>query len=174
MPPANGLPLTVHTYMCVDVPCCGVLLGQKRPGVVVATLAGHSHQNGYKVDAAGIHHMVLPGVVEAPPGRDCYGIVEVYSDRLLLKGVDICMSCNCKLTAAAVDRQGRAAAAVRQQQQQEQPASVAVAGRSAGAASNAGDGSDAVVDVSDEAAMSKLAEGVAGIDLVAVAGGASK
>lgn len=118
--------------------------------------------------------MVLPGVVEAPPGRDCYGIVEVYSDRLLLKGVDICMSCNCKLTAAAVDRQGRAAAAVRQQQQQEQPASVAVAGRSAGAASNAGDGSDAVVDVSDEAAMSKLAEGVAGIDLVAVAGGASK
>jgi hypothetical protein len=92
---------------------------QQQPGVVVASIAGHTHQNGYLVDAAGIHHMVLPGVVEAAPGRDCYGVVEVYQDRLELKGVDACMSCSCKLPQVAVQRQQQAASLQQQQQQQQ-------------------------------------------------------
>jgi hypothetical protein len=28
---------------------------------------------------AGIHHIVLPGVVEAPPGRDCYGMCVLHA-----------------------------------------------------------------------------------------------
>lgn len=92
---------------------------QQQPGVVVASIAGHTHQNGYLVDAAGIHHMVLPGVVEAAPGRDCYGVVEVYQDRLELKGVDTCMSCTCKLPQVAVQRQQQAAVLQQPQQQEE-------------------------------------------------------
>lgn len=147
------------------------------PGTVVASIAGHTHQNGYLVDEAGIHHMVLPGVVEAPPGRDCYGVVEVYQDRLVLNGVDICMSCTCKLPAAAVERQQRASAA-QQQQQQRQGAELSAAavradaggsGRSVGVSNGAE--SDVVVDVAEDtaAAASKVAESVAGISLEAVA-----
>lgn len=141
---------------------------QQFPGVVVATIAGHTHQNGYLVDAAGVHHMVLPGVVEAAPGRDAYGVMEVYPDKLLLKGVDICMSCNCKLPAAAVQRQQRAAA--RQQQQ----LAGGGAGAAAGAAAEGGScDSDIVVDVTDStaaaAAASKLGDAVGAISLEAVA-----
>jgi hypothetical protein len=107
--------------------------------------------------------MVLPGVVEAPPGRDCYGVVEVFEDRLELKGVDICMSCVCKLPAATVARQQRAAAV-----QQEQ---AAVAGVGQGLGESGAGESDIVVDLSDGAAAAvKLAESVSGISLGAVAG----
>jgi hypothetical protein len=68
-------------------------------------MAGHTHQNGYLVDEAGIHHLVMPAVLETPPGRDAYGTVEVLADRLLLKGVDTCMSAVVKLSAEAVQRQ---------------------------------------------------------------------
>eukprot|EP00882_Tetradesmus_deserticola_P028453 GHRQ01031696.1.p1 GENE.GHRQ01031696.1~~GHRQ01031696.1.p1 ORF type:complete len:239 (+),score=67.87 GHRQ01031696.1:143-859(+) len=74
-------------------------------GVVVATMAGHTHQNGYLVDEAGIHHLVLPAVLETPPGRDAYGSIQVLADRLLLKGVDTCMSAVVKLSPEAVQRQ---------------------------------------------------------------------
>lgn len=133
----------------------------RHPGVVVASIAGHTHQNGYLVDKAGIHHMVLPGVVEAPPGRDCYGIVGVFGDRLVLNGVDICMSCTCKLPEAAVARQQRAA-----ELQQQQPSGTAAAAGKSGAES------DLIVDVADvsSVAASKLAESVAGISLKAEAG----
>lgn len=74
---------------------------------VVATIAGHTHQNGYLVDNHNIHHLVMPAVLETPPGRDAYGWVEVHQDRLLLVGVDTCMSCDLKLQLAAVQRQQR-------------------------------------------------------------------
>jgi manganese-dependent ADP-ribose/CDP-alcohol diphosphatase len=136
----------------------------KHPGVVVASIAGHTHQNGYLVDDSGIHHMVLPGVVEAPPGRDCYGVVEVFENRLELTGVDICMSCVCKLPAAAAARQQRAAAV-----QREQAAAAAEGGEVAGGSS--GGESDIVVEVGDAAAAAeKLAERVSSISLGAVAG----
>lgn len=133
----------------------------KHPGVVVATIAGHTHQNGYLVDAEGIHHMVLPGVVETAPGRDAYGVVEVYEDRLLLKGVDICMSCTCKLTAAAVQRQQQAAACKQPSQQQQQQEVQGGGSRSCE--------SDIVVDVADADAADKVADAVAGIRLEAAA-----
>lgn len=45
-------------------------------------------QDGYAVDDHGVHHRVLSAVVETAPGRDCFGIVSVYSDRLELQGYD--------------------------------------------------------------------------------------
>lgn len=61
-------------------------------GLVLATMAGHTHQNGHMVDNHGIHHLVLPSLVETPPGRDAHGWVEVYADGMLLRGVDCMMS----------------------------------------------------------------------------------
>ena len=43
-------------------------------------------QDGYVQDDFGIHHRVLNAVVETPPGRDCYGWLDVFADRLHLRG----------------------------------------------------------------------------------------
>lgn len=61
---------------------------QQYPGTVVATLAGHAHQDGFACDAAGIRHRVCKAVLETPPGRECYGIVEVFEDSIRINGVD--------------------------------------------------------------------------------------
>lgn len=68
------------------------VLRSTAPGVVVAVMSGHTHQNGYVLDEFGIHHVVLPAVLETPPGRDCFGHVEVYEHGLELHGVDTMMS----------------------------------------------------------------------------------
>ena len=39
------------------------------------------------MDDWGIHHRVLNAVIETAPGTDCYGIVDVFRDRLELRGV---------------------------------------------------------------------------------------
>ena len=44
-------------------------------------------QDGYVVDDWGIHHRVLNAVVETEPGTDCYGIIDMYKDRIELRGV---------------------------------------------------------------------------------------
>ncbi|XP_071966047.1 manganese-dependent ADP-ribose/CDP-alcohol diphosphatase-like [Antedon mediterranea] len=53
---------------------------------VVATFAGHSHTGSYTHDAKHIHHIVVPAVVEAPPGSDAFGTVAVYDDRIVING----------------------------------------------------------------------------------------
>ena len=68
------------------------VIRETAPGVVVASIVGHAHQNGYVLDDWGIHHLVLPAVLETPPGRDCFGHVEVHNDRMRLVGVDTMMS----------------------------------------------------------------------------------
>ncbi len=40
------------------------------------------------MDEYGIHHRVLSGVVETAPERDCFGIINVFPDRLELQGYD--------------------------------------------------------------------------------------
>lgn len=60
-------------------------------GVVVATLAGHAHMNGYTL-RGGIHHVVMPSILETPPGRDAFACVDVLPGALVLRGRDTCMS----------------------------------------------------------------------------------
>lgn len=55
---------------------------------VAATLAGHTHSDGYAVDESGIHHRVLSAVLECPPGSAAYAYCDVHADRLVLRGVD--------------------------------------------------------------------------------------
>jgi 3',5'-cyclic AMP phosphodiesterase CpdA len=51
---------------------------------VVAYICGHDHSGGYAV-RRGVHHVTLPGMVEAP--ETAYAIIEVYADRLQVNGV---------------------------------------------------------------------------------------
>lgn len=51
---------------------------------IVAWIAGHHHAGGYE-KSENIHHLTLKGLVEART-ETSYGIIDVYSDKLLLKG----------------------------------------------------------------------------------------
>ena len=55
---------------------------------LVTTDGVYHIQDGYAVDKHGVHHRVLSAVVETAIGRDCYGIIDMYSDRLELIGFD--------------------------------------------------------------------------------------
>lgn len=65
---------------------------RRHVGVVVGSLAGHSHQNGYALDDWGLHHAVLPGVVETEPERRCHGVIQLHERGMELVGVDTVMS----------------------------------------------------------------------------------
>jgi len=53
---------------------------------VVCTLAGHAHGGGYACDEAGVHHLVLPAVLECPPGETAFGHLDVYAHGFQLRG----------------------------------------------------------------------------------------
>ncbi|CAI5487641.1 unnamed protein product [Closterium sp. Naga37s-1] len=55
---------------------------------VAAVIAGHAHFGAYALDARGIHHRILEGAVECPPGTVAFGHVDVYPDRLCIIGTD--------------------------------------------------------------------------------------
>jgi manganese-dependent ADP-ribose/CDP-alcohol diphosphatase len=55
-------------------------------GCVAAWFNGHDHRGGYAA-RNGIHHVTLPGIVEAPADGKRYAVVEVYADRLILRGL---------------------------------------------------------------------------------------
>lgn len=55
-------------------------------GCVAAYICGHHHQGGY-AHYRGTHHLTMPALVEAPENSNTYAVLEVYPDRLLLKGV---------------------------------------------------------------------------------------
>ena len=52
----------------------------------VATVTGHDHPGGYARDGRGIHHLVCPAVVEAPPGSNGFATIDVHADRLVVRG----------------------------------------------------------------------------------------
>ena len=68
---------------------------------VVATFAGHTHKDDHHVDEHGIHHRVVGAVLEAPPGTDAYGDVEVYDDRLVLRGAGVVASTEMRFREAS-------------------------------------------------------------------------
>lgn len=90
---------------------------------VVATLAGHAHEDGYACEE-GLHHRVLNCVVETPPGEVCHGVVHVHQDRLEVEGRGALLSQQMRLRPLCQDGAGRdkAAAKVHQAQQRRQQA----------------------------------------------------
>jgi hypothetical protein len=57
----------------------------ERSSQVVVCFNGHDHRGGYG-RTHGIHHVTLPGIVESGPGSNSYAIVDVFSDRLKIRG----------------------------------------------------------------------------------------
>ncbi|MCE5310641.1 MAG: metallophosphoesterase [Acidobacteriales bacterium] len=52
-------------------------------GVVAAYFCGHDHNGGYAISRR-IHHVTMPGIVEAP--EPTYAVVELHPDRLEIRG----------------------------------------------------------------------------------------
>ena len=71
-------------------------------------------QDGYAVDEHGVHHRVLSAVVETAPGRDCFGIISVFNDRLELQGFD-------RLASATMQFQPQEQRADKENAEQQQP-----------------------------------------------------
>lgn len=60
---------------------------------VIASFCGHAHRGGYHRDTkSGIHFRVIEAVLESPDPIKTYGIVDVHSDRLELRGNGACIS----------------------------------------------------------------------------------
>jgi hypothetical protein len=62
-----------------------------RPSPVVLYLAGHDHEGGY-AHAHGIHWLTLEALVEAPTGSNAWAVLEVWGDRLEVKGRGVATS----------------------------------------------------------------------------------
>jgi manganese-dependent ADP-ribose/CDP-alcohol diphosphatase len=64
---------------------------QKFNDVVVLTLSGHTHSNGY-IESKGIHHIVVPAALESKPPIQTFAILEIYEDRIEVLGEGDCQS----------------------------------------------------------------------------------
>jgi len=53
---------------------------------VKAILAGHDHGGGFIRDEHGIYHSTFKAALEAPIGQNAHCTIEVYSDKLIIKG----------------------------------------------------------------------------------------
>ena len=65
---------------------------RKYNDVVVASFAGHAHKGGYKRDRSGIHFRVIEAALENPAPNKTYAMVDVYGDRLAVRGYGNCTS----------------------------------------------------------------------------------
>jgi manganese-dependent ADP-ribose/CDP-alcohol diphosphatase len=66
---------------------------RRYPDVVMASLAGHAHKGGYRRDAvSGIHFRVVEAVLETSPPHHSYALVDVYADRIHVRGFGDCQS----------------------------------------------------------------------------------
>ena len=53
---------------------------------VLAYLAGHTHNSAYSQDEKAIHHVVFPGVIEAPPKRSAaHATILLYPNCVVIK-----------------------------------------------------------------------------------------
>eukprot|EP00752_Nemacystus_decipiens_P005814 g5259.t1 len=53
---------------------------------VAMFLSGHRHRETYFQDTKGIHHVSLAAALEAPPDEEAFASIDVFSDRLELRG----------------------------------------------------------------------------------------
>ncbi|KAI8465760.1 MAG: Metallo-dependent phosphatase-like protein [Monoraphidium minutum] len=71
---------------------------EERPGVVALVLAGHYHPGG-AAEVGGIHYVTLEGLLEAPPGGNAFAFVDVYGDRIAVRGQGAATSRELRLAA---------------------------------------------------------------------------
>jgi len=49
-------------------------------------IAGHDHRGGYHLDSQGVHHLTVPGILEAEPDKDRYIVLDLYKHAVVLRG----------------------------------------------------------------------------------------
>jgi len=54
--------------------------------VVKAVLAGHDHPGGFIRDSKGIYHKTFEAVLEAPIGSEAHCTIQLYEDKIIIKG----------------------------------------------------------------------------------------
>lgn len=54
--------------------------------LVLAYIAGHSHEGAYFVDQNKIHHLTMQAVVECESDLNSFATVHAYADHLIIKG----------------------------------------------------------------------------------------
>lgn len=60
---------------------------------VVASFSGHAHRGGYKrCDESGIHYRVFEAALESPDPIKTYALVDLYDDRIVVRGNGDCAS----------------------------------------------------------------------------------
>ena len=61
--------------------------------IIIASFSGHAHKGGYVRDEeSGIHFRSIEAVLESPPPIKTYSIVDVFEDRLVIRGEGDCLS----------------------------------------------------------------------------------
>jgi len=66
---------------------------RKYGDVVCASFSGHAHKGGYiRDEESGVHFRVFEAVLESPDPIKTYAMVDVWEDRMVLRGCGDCMS----------------------------------------------------------------------------------
>lgn len=87
-----------RVVICTHVPLCPhdqtayaviwnyeeVMALMKKFNCVKVVLAGHDHAGGYRNHH--VHHYIFPGVVECEPGTNAFSRMDVYDDKIVMKG----------------------------------------------------------------------------------------
>lgn len=82
---------------------------RKYNDIVLASFSGHAHKGGYVRDEeSGIHFRTLEAVLESPDPIRTYGMVDVWGDRLEVRGWGDCMSDVYDLDHLGFDQKERA------------------------------------------------------------------
>lgn len=53
---------------------------------------GHDHEGGYKRDDHGVHHRTFESPLQAPVGDDCFATVDIYDDKIVVRGKGVISS----------------------------------------------------------------------------------
>jgi manganese-dependent ADP-ribose/CDP-alcohol diphosphatase len=59
---------------------------------IVACLHGHDHEGGHHTDEHGVHHHIFEAILTTPTNRLCHGRLDLFRDRIELRGVDVMKS----------------------------------------------------------------------------------
>ena len=66
---------------------------RKYSDVVIASFSGHAHKGGYVRDeVSGVHFRTFEAVLESPENIRTYAMVDLFHDRLVVRGEGDCVS----------------------------------------------------------------------------------
>lgn len=78
---------------------------RKYSDVIIASFSGHAHKGGYARDEeSGVHFRTFEAMLESPPPICTYAIVDLFANRLVVRGMGDCVSDNYDLDHLYIKR----------------------------------------------------------------------